>query len=51
MFNFREKSRNKATEEFEFLEINLIINLPLDYAYLMKGRNIIIQKANREELV
>jgi hypothetical protein len=50
MFKFRKRPKIKPTEELEILEINLIKDLPLEYAYLIKGSNRVIQKRNRQEL-
>lgn len=50
MFNFK-KLETKSLEELELIEINLIENLPLEYAYVMPNSKRVIQKENRESLI
>lgn len=50
MFGIRKKPKTKKLEDFELLDINLIKDLPIDYAYVMPQSNRVIQKRNKEEL-
>jgi hypothetical protein len=47
MLNFKPRP-TKSLEELELIEINLIKNLPLEYAYVMPKSSRVIQKESRE---
>ena len=50
MLNFKPRP-TKSLEELELIEINLIKNLPLEYAYVMPKSSRVIQKESRESLI
>lgn len=51
MFNLKNRPKTKKLDEFELLEINLIKDTPLDYAYVMIKSNRVIQKENKKSLI
>lgn len=51
MFNFKKRPKTKKLEQFELLEINLIKDSPLDFAYVMHKSNRVIQKESKESLM
>lgn len=51
MFNLKKRPRTKKLEEFELLQINLIKDSPLEYAYVMHKSNRVIQKENKESIM
>lgn len=51
MFNLKKRKKTKKLEEFELLDINLIKDTPLDYAYVMFNSNRVIKKENKELLM
>jgi len=51
MLSFKRTPITKKVEELEFLDANLIHNVPLEYAYIMPKSNRVIQKENKEALL
>jgi hypothetical protein len=51
MINFWKKPRTKNLEDLELLEINLIKDVPLEYAYLLPNSNRVIQKESKEAIM
>lgn len=51
MINFWKKPRTKNLKDFELIEINLIKDLPLEYAYVLPKSNRVIQKESKEAIM